>query len=148
MSILQAVLQHLDLSRKLPVVTTRSPTFRPWTISTRPFLRPPVSTVRRRKRPGPVWTKNDGLVLELLEGRLRDDHHGPVLGHGQHGLDVHAGPEAAGRIGDLDPPLDGPGLVVHDVAEEDQPAVELLSGIGLGMEKASRFRRTAERSFS
>ena len=84
-------------------------------------------------RTGP--DEDDGLVLEFLEGRLRDDQHGPVLGHAQNGLDVHAGPESAGGIDDLDPPLDGPGLVVHDVAEKDQPAAELLPGIGLGMEE-------------
>ena len=75
--------------------------------------------------------EDDGAAVVVLNGRSRDGQGSAVAGRGDGRLDEHAGLEAASGIGELDPPLDGPAGGVDGVADEGEPAAELLAGIGL-----------------
>ena len=115
-------------------MTTISPSVRPLRISTYPANGSPATTSRRVKVLSPVLTKTTGSSLVVLDRGFGHGDGGPFARGRDRRVDVHPRLELAGRIGDLDPALDRPGRGFDDVADEGEPAAELLAGIGLGLQ--------------
>src|SRR5665647_801727 len=81
--------------------------------------------------PLPGLDEDDRPAFVVLNGLLGNDQ-GPALpAGGGRPLDIHPCLQPSSGAGDLDPAFDRPGRLVDDVADEDEPAAELLSGIGV-----------------
>src|SRR5512140_1002280 len=91
--------------------------------------------------PLPCLDENDGPAFVILD-RLLGDDQSPALPAGRgRALDVHSRFQPAAGARDLDAAFDRAGRRVDDVADEDEPAMELLAGIGVRFQDdfAARF---------